>query len=82
MKKIWKIWKKYETKTKNVSSRMPSWKTIAIIHKINHKDSKDSNGIQDQIQGKLRKEIQSIKSFRAQAIKPYYVDSNSISPSC
>lgn len=46
---------------------MPSWKT---------------NGVQDQIQGKLRKEIQSIKSFRAQTIKPYYVDSNPISASC
>ena len=47
---------------------MPSWKTIAIVQKINHQDSKDSNGVQDQIQGKLRKEIQSIKSFRAQTI--------------
>ena len=47
---------------------MPSSKPIAIIQKINHKDSKDSNGVQDQIQGKLRKEIQSIKSFRAQTI--------------
>lgn len=52
---------------------------MAIVQKINHKAPKDSNGIQDQIQGKLRKEIQSIISLRAQTIKPYCIDSNLIS---
>lgn len=61
---------------------MPSWETMAIVQKINHKAPKDSNGIQDQIQGKLRKEIQSIISLRAQTIKPYCIDSNLISAPC
>lgn len=29
---------------------MPSWETMAIVQKINHKAPKDSNGIQDQVQ--------------------------------